>query len=359
MVIVTGSGRSGTSTVAGVLNRLGLHVPEPAKPADENNPRGYYENMWVVQFHGQLLTPVPVRSIDARPGAAEAAAEVGADPEVRRQISEWLAGHLEHPRMVLKDPRAFWLHDAWRDVCAEHGVSLSYLVMLRHPLEVAKSRDTAYLSAMEEERRRERQIANIAAWCNSGYLVERVTRDLPRSFVRYDDLLADWRAAMAPTREQLGIPYDADLADRSHHPVDDFVDVKLRRSTASWEDSDVPAELQEIAERMWQDFGRLVDDPADPEARADLDAAYEHYVRYHAQSVAVAHDQTAATMKEVRAEVRANQAAQRRKETAELRAKVEELQHRVDAAQTRPAARLRRRAGHLLRAAGLRQQGDA
>ena len=70
LVLVTGSGRSGTSSVAGTLKRLGLHVPQPEVPADEKNPRGYYEPLWVTEFHKRVLNPVPVRTIDTRPDAA-------------------------------------------------------------------------------------------------------------------------------------------------------------------------------------------------------------------------------------------------------------------------------------------------
>ena len=65
LVVVTGSGRSGTSTVAGTLKRLGLHVPQPEMPPDETNPRGFYEPIWVVDFHKRLLNSIPARTNDA------------------------------------------------------------------------------------------------------------------------------------------------------------------------------------------------------------------------------------------------------------------------------------------------------
>jgi len=49
LVVVTGSGRSGTSSVAGTLKRLGLYIPQPEVETDERNPRGYYEPLWVAE----------------------------------------------------------------------------------------------------------------------------------------------------------------------------------------------------------------------------------------------------------------------------------------------------------------------
>ena len=43
MVIVTGAGRSGTSSMAGALKQLGVLVPQPEVQANKANPRGHFE----------------------------------------------------------------------------------------------------------------------------------------------------------------------------------------------------------------------------------------------------------------------------------------------------------------------------
>lgn len=50
LVLVTGPGRSGTSAITGALGELGLEVPGPLVAANRTNPRGFYENRWVVDF---------------------------------------------------------------------------------------------------------------------------------------------------------------------------------------------------------------------------------------------------------------------------------------------------------------------
>ena len=54
-MFVVGSGRSGTSTMAGTLRTLGLHVPQPEVVADATNPKGFGEPRWVVDLHHELL----------------------------------------------------------------------------------------------------------------------------------------------------------------------------------------------------------------------------------------------------------------------------------------------------------------
>ncbi|MET0525856.1 MAG: hypothetical protein ABWZ91_13710, partial [Nocardioides sp.] len=74
LVMVAGAGRSGTSTVAGALSMLGLHLPQPEVPADETNPRGFFETQWVVDFNNALLDRSPQsRTLDARPEVDELA----------------------------------------------------------------------------------------------------------------------------------------------------------------------------------------------------------------------------------------------------------------------------------------------
>ena len=69
LVLVAGSGRSGTSLFSGILQRLGCHVPQPEVPADATNPRGFAESQWVVDFHTRLLRAARVQVSDARPAA--------------------------------------------------------------------------------------------------------------------------------------------------------------------------------------------------------------------------------------------------------------------------------------------------
>lgn len=326
LVVVTGSGRSGTSTVTGALARLGLDVPGPLAPADERNPKGFYETPWVIERNGRVLESLPVRGNDARPEAADLADAAADDPALVADLRGWLADHVAgRPQSVVKDPQIFWLHRAWRAAAEQADVELSFLTMLRHPVEVARSRDTAYLTGKDAEHRRVREISNVAAWCNAAYLTERATRGVPRAFVRYDDLLADWRRALVPLEGRLGIHLDPALGRADHHAVDDFVDGSLNRSRAGWDETAVPAALRDVAEAIWQAVNRLVDDPADGDAVAALEAAREEYLTLHADALALAADHTqAAVLTAVRD--RREEVQRLRGRVARLRARVEELE---------------------------------
>ncbi|GAA1909768.1 sulfotransferase [Nocardioides marmoribigeumensis] len=319
LVLVSGSGRSGTSTVAGTLKKLGLAVPQPEIAPDETNPRGYFEPAWVVDFQKRTLADAEVKTNDARPDAASLVHP--ALVERRDELERWLRGQLDSDLagrdVVVKDPRSFWLMPLWREVVDSVGLRLSSLTMLRHPAEVAGSRELHYLKGADEELRRAREVGNVAGWLNAVLIQEDLTRDMSRTFVPYADLISDWRAAASRIATQLQLPYDVP-APSQHHEVDDFIDANLRRSQRQWSDLDVPVALVDLAETTWQAMNALVSDPADAAALRDIDAAREGYAELHRQAAAIVQDDTAARVRQARRETRRKLNQKHRAQLAEL-----------------------------------------
>ena len=296
ILLVTGSGRSGTSSVAGTLKRLGLHVPQPEVPADEKNPLGYYEPRWVAAFHKGWLDNIHVRTIDTRPHAGDVAMET-VNPKREEKLRTWVADELaarpDDDVVVIKETRAYWVYPLWQRVVADVGAELTSLTMLRHPTQVVRSRDTAYLSGRSDEFRLARETSNVAAWMNSVFVTERATRDNPRAFVPYYDLVEDWRSAITRACEQLGID-TGDLT--APHPVDDFITPSLNRSDDAWDGLTVPDSLKELAEQTWTAASVLVATPYDEKARAELDRLAAAYADLYTTAAALASDEKKAAV---------------------------------------------------------------
>jgi len=276
LVLVSGSGRSGTSSLAGALKRLGLHVPQPEVPASETNPRGFYEPQWVIDFHKRHLKELALFNIDSRPAAVDLVARHVESGVPTPELHEWLAGqlaeqHVGGEQIVVKDPHAFWFAQVWEQVTAELDVDLRWLTALRHPAEVVGSRDIAYLSSQTDDLRLTKETSNVAGWVHAALLTEQAGRGGQRAFVKYADLLADWRAALAPVQEQLALRLNTDLSSREHHDVDDFIEPSMRKSTVTWDDVRTPDWLREMAEEVWQLLGVLTTSPHDAYAQARLD----------------------------------------------------------------------------------------
>jgi hypothetical protein len=305
LVLVTGAGRSGTSTAAGTLSLLGVNVPGPFLEANESNPKGFYESRWSVNFHNRLLKRAFVTLADSRPDAHDEV-RAAVRPRDREQIATWLRDRTAgHDLSTLKDPRTIWTLDLWSEIGDELDVSMRFLTMLRHPAEVVGSRATHYKKGLDALGERGFAVKNLAGWINAMLLTELQTRERPRAFVRYDDLLADWRTAMATAATTMGVGID--LGPAEDNPVDSFIDPTLSRHRLTWDDVDVPQPLKDVAEEVWRACDRIAESGGrDTEAEAAVDRARERYAEMYRDAQELTRDATSARVAKARAEAERN-----------------------------------------------------
>jgi len=283
LVLVVGVGRSGTSLLTGILGQLGLHIPLPEVMADDTNPRGFGEPRWAVDFHSRLLKRLRVTVNDSRPAAWELTGAVADEPPVRQELSTWLGGEFAtSDRVVVKDPRTVWFLPLWRRVADDLGATTSFVTMLREPPEIIASAKKSYGDWQADASR-------AAAWINVTLETERSTRGLPRAFVRYSDLLADWDREVRRVGELTGDPMLA-VVERADFPsVDEFVDPTLHRNIVGWDQHDVPKHVRALGDEVWeqvQSLARPGDDDAAAQAR--LDASREAFTTLYAEAEAIA-----------------------------------------------------------------------
>src|ERR671914_489964 len=170
IVFVVGSGRSGTSTMAGALQTLGMHVPQPEVAADETNPKGFGEPQWVVDFHTELLQRCNVQVSDSRPSAWYESGKLSTFGPLRMRLHEWLEQQFaEAPELVVKDPRLAWFVGLWRSAALRCDATPSYVTMLRPVTEVVGSKQRYYTTKFGEVQR-------TAAWVNMMLHTERASR---------------------------------------------------------------------------------------------------------------------------------------------------------------------------------------
>jgi hypothetical protein len=290
LVLVAGSGRSGTSLVSGVMQRLGYAVPQPEVPADETNPRGFAESQWVVDFHARLLKAVRVQVADARPGAWALTAAAGLDEQVAAELRSWLGEQFaKSPHIIVKDPRVSWFLSLWRRCAEDLGAQPRFVTMLRHPAAVIDSKQRWYGGWQGE-------VGRAAGWVNQTLFTERATREAPRVFIRYDDLLGDWTREIARAGETLDLDVVRRASPAAMRAVHEFVDRGLSRSHADWDRLTVPAPLRALGEEVWALVARLADErEGDPDAvLARLDELRGAYADLYAEAEAVAQSSIAA-----------------------------------------------------------------
>lgn len=152
VIVVLGSGRSGTSLLMQVLAALGMRVSERLIGAGRDNPRGHFEDAPIVRIQADLL-----RQLDAWPyhplppdwldHPATAAAERALDDLLQAQLGEHEAGA---PPWGFKDPRTAAFLPLWQRLFDRLGIAPRYLLALRDPGSIVRSFMAAYGAGADE-----------------------------------------------------------------------------------------------------------------------------------------------------------------------------------------------------------------
>jgi hypothetical protein len=259
-------------------------------PADDTNPRGFAESQWVVDFHSRLLKNAAVQVSDSRPTAWARVAELTLDSQPGEELRTWLGAQFkEADHLIIKDPRLSWFLPLWRRSAEALGVSPRCATVLRHPAAVIDSKQRFYGDWQSD-------VSRTAGWLNQALFTERSTRDLPRVFVRYEDLLDDWTSSVARVGNDLQLRLIQDAPAAAIVGVHDFVDLKLSRSRATWDDFEIPAGLREQVDQAWELLSRFVEGEADEQALLqELDDARAAYIALYGDAEAIAQSSIAAS----------------------------------------------------------------
>ncbi|MEZ5404972.1 MAG: hypothetical protein R3F23_01995 [Verrucomicrobiia bacterium] len=135
-VMVLGMHRSGTSVLGAILELLGLRWgrSEDGLPADEDNPRGYWERQDIVALNDFLLESCEARWDKVSRFSLERLNEK--DREVFRQRAETILKQFQtSPAYFIKDPRLCLTWPEWLPLLSKPVGVLVY----RDPLQVAQS----------------------------------------------------------------------------------------------------------------------------------------------------------------------------------------------------------------------------
>lgn len=286
VLFVAGAGRSGTSTMAGLMKIMGLHVPLPEVEADATNPKGFAEPQWVVDHHDRLLKEALVQVSDARPEAWFETGRVSTREPERITTAAWLESHFEvNTELVVKDPRLSWFLGLWRVAAIRTGAQPVFATMLRPPAEVVGSKQAYYANKLGSAHL-------VASWLNMLLHTERATResvaDGGRVFVRYSDLLDDWVRTTMHVAETLQLQHVLHCDSEQIRDGHRFVDPGLRRMQQTLADLELPSRLHDLTAATWEELNKLAEPGGDTsEVHGTLDELREAYVDLYEESAAI------------------------------------------------------------------------
>ena len=139
IVIVLGVHRSGTSAITKGLELFGVDLGQNLLPANEYNPKGYFEDNQLVDLNDNILRKSG--SLWSALQFLEPEDLLGARFEKEQnEAREFLKGKLAQGTPIgLKDPRLCRTLPLWQKIFEELGLRVGYLLAYRSPDEVAAS----------------------------------------------------------------------------------------------------------------------------------------------------------------------------------------------------------------------------
>lgn len=224
VVFVLGMHRSGTSALAGALERFGLAFGPVNRTHSRHNAFGNYENGAVIALDRAVLGP-PGPTIAIPPG-----------PEIDGALHEVLSSYPKQ-RFGIKEPNLLFTLALW----AGHAESASLVGTLRHPLNVASSLNARARAEQWETSTSEQ----LEAWRQFNTRLLEVRRSIAFPIVDFDAAPAPYLDQLAAAAAALGLRYDEDAAR-------DFISPPLVHHRAV---GAVPSDLDELYREL-REFSR-------------------------------------------------------------------------------------------------------
>jgi hypothetical protein len=201
-------------------------------PQEGVNEKGYWEHLGLLEVHERLLDHLGSCWDDVRPLPQDwwkASDLASFRDEIRKIVHRDFAGS---PVWGVKDPRMCRLAPLWVDVLRELGCKFAFILIYRHPLEVARSLEKRDGFLREK---------SIRLWVENNLAAEKGTQGFRRVFVAFDDLLSHPTAVITQIQTITGVGFPK-RSQEAQDALHDFLAPQLRHHHAPRNSSDLPPE---------------------------------------------------------------------------------------------------------------------
>jgi hypothetical protein len=172
--------RSGTSALTGMLVQAGFTAPSDLMPATVANPKGYWESLGILGINEGFLAEMESHWSSSLPLPAGWSESIGARKwrtSLINLISEVFGGG---QLATIKDPRFCTLIMGLEPWFESGLINTSFIIPIRHPLEVANSLLQAEGTTLYK---------SLRLWIKSIFMTEQATRGFKRKFISFDELI--------------------------------------------------------------------------------------------------------------------------------------------------------------------------
>jgi O-antigen biosynthesis protein len=227
IVVVLGMHRSGTSAITRGLQVLSLDLGDKLMGGvPDNNEKGFWEDVEIYAFNEALLKKLD----SAWDRLAQLDDRALLRPEFsleRKAAAALLQGKLpDNAVFAFKDPRTSVLLPFWQSIFTQLGLSASYLISIRNPLDVAESLHRRDGFA---------QVKGLMLWAKYVVGALRYTQQKRRVFVTYDAMLEAPADQLSRIARALELPPPEAAPQALNEFTKEFLSPALRHSVTAFE----------------------------------------------------------------------------------------------------------------------------
>ncbi len=256
-VVVLGVGRSGTSTITRGLQALGVELGDQLKASGEKNPTGFFEDKSLLALNKRLRRMLGIRA-DSVALIEPHQWQTPAVQALHQEAVETIRCRFGHyPLWGYKYGRTLRLLPFWREVFHSLDLHVCYVMIVRNPLSVARSR------ARLDPRRGVQEKSDLE-WLVNVVPYFREVRERPFVVIDYDLLMADPVAQLERIATTLNVPVTAGTKTKIQAYADQFLNLSLRHSVFTDQDLANDPRVNGLTREAYRWLRRLATDDLEP-----------------------------------------------------------------------------------------------
>ncbi|CAA0125404.1 Putative mycofactocin biosynthesis glycosyltransferase MftF [Halioglobus japonicus] len=258
-LFVLGMHRSGTSAFTGILNLLGVNLGTKMLETQRDNPKGFFENKYVVLANDCILESFNSSWDDPLP-LPENWPQKFEESQLVDDVRHFLRTDIPDAELsALKDPRLCRLLPFWLPLLTTENITPRAVLVIRSPLEIADSLARRNGFSLDK---------SLVLWMQYMLEAEKNTRHMPRCFVKFEAVLSTPRETIEHVFDTIGLE-KPDFASVDPEKVEQFVDQDMRHHEVS--DSDLDARCHKTI----ADYYRLLCEVSEREVTAQDHEAFD------------------------------------------------------------------------------------
>jgi len=256
-VLVLGAGRSGTSIVARAIQAIGVDLGNDFKPPSRKNPTGFFEDKALLRLSKRLrrklgLRPDSLRLLD---DTVWTSAAVNPFYEEFESTIKRRFGHA--PVWGFKYARTMRLLPFWEKLFVRMNISPSYVMPIRSPLSVARSRAKLDVHRGQQENSDLEWLVNVVPYFS-------LLRESNLVVVDYDRLMQDPVSQLQRMARQLQLPVDHHIQNDIESFAGVFLKPGLQHTRFTIDDLKHEDDINVLVRNAYGWLDRLAGDEIEP-----------------------------------------------------------------------------------------------